>query len=610
MIDNIPFDRVTHFSLGGTEEQDKLGGRFSIFAPNLVEKAEFQAGGFSAIYGGENASMLNLEIREGNPEDRTIDGRIDVLGQEVNYSGPLGLARNSGLLFSIRHQDFTRILQLTGQGEFGSPRFLDAIGKATLDVSDRHKLSFLGILSTEAFDRNLEDILEADVVSATSREVINFDEDKALAAATWRTLITSGFVESALYYRSTVRNAVVGQAEPLQNDLSSLDVPGDFSVRDTHTIDDTESEIGLRSVWTQVLGKGASVRTGVDWTSTWFDNRRRLMTTDTLYVYDRSDRRPPGQQFVVVDPMDANSDFAENKNLFAAFTELSLASGRVSTNLGVRYEFSQFNGKNTISPRASASYELGSQTRLSLASGIYYQVPDFNVLVADPVNRELRNVRAIHVVGGLTRYFGNSLKFTAEGYAKRLKDLVVWNDRSSNVRSNVGEAWTSGIDLSLVKRLRRNFCGQVSYSFSRSRQDNSDGEGTFPSDFNQPHAFNVLGGYEFNKEWTLSAKWKYATGRPADTFVLHEDIFDDPDFTRFSKEIVKENGDRLPDFHTFNIRVDYRKQFSRFVPVSFVDVVNVYNYLNVNEARFLPLTGLEDERGFRILPTLGSKLEF
>ena len=37
LIDNIPFDRVTHFAGGSTEEQDKLGGRFSIFAPNLVE---------------------------------------------------------------------------------------------------------------------------------------------------------------------------------------------------------------------------------------------------------------------------------------------------------------------------------------------------------------------------------------------------------------------------------------------------------------------------------------------------------------------------------------------------------------------------------------------
>jgi hypothetical protein len=427
---------------------------------------------------------------------------------------------------------------------------------------------------------------------------------------TWGNLRDAGFVESAFYFRSTVRNVLVGRAEPLGSNLSALKDPGDFSSRDTRRIDDTESEFGVRSVWTSVFSKQASLRTGVDWTSTWFDNRLRMQGRYTLYVYDQSDRRAPNQKFVTVDPVDVDNDFKENKNLFSAFSELSLTSGRLSTNLGVRYEFSEFNGKSTVSPRVSASYDLGKQARLCLAGGVYYQVPDYRVLVVDPLNRELNNERAIHAVGSLTRYFGNSLKFTAEGYVKRLKDLVVWNDRSTFVRSNDGEAWTSGIDLSMVKRLRLKFYGQLNYSISHSRQDNNDGEGSFASDFNQPHVFNVLGGYEFNKEWTLSAKWKYATGRPADTYIVHRDVFDDQNFQRFAKETTRENGERLSNFHTFNIRLDYRKQFKRFALVNFIDVVNVYNYLNVNEARFLPLTGLEDERGFRILPTMGSKIEF
>ena len=49
LIDNIPFDKVSHFSGGSTEEQDKQGGRFSFFAPNLIEEAQFQVGGFSAV---------------------------------------------------------------------------------------------------------------------------------------------------------------------------------------------------------------------------------------------------------------------------------------------------------------------------------------------------------------------------------------------------------------------------------------------------------------------------------------------------------------------------------------------------------------------------------
>ena len=43
----------------------------------------------------------------------------------------------------------------------------------------------------------------------------------------------------------------------------------------------------------------------------------------------------------------------------------------------------------------------------------------------------------------------------------------------------------------------------------------------------------------------MAAKWRYATGRPTDVFIVHEDVFSDPDFRRFSKEITTNNADRL-----------------------------------------------------------------
>ena len=61
---------------------------------------------------------------------------------------------------------------------------------------------------------------------------------------------------------------------------------------------------------------------------------------------------------------------------------------------------------------------------------------------------------------------------------------------------------------------------------------------------------------------------------------------------------------------TFNIRFDSRRQIGRIALVSFLDVINLYNHLNVNEDRFLELTGKEDRRGFEILPTGGLKVEF
>ena len=110
LIDNIPFDKISHFNGGSTEEQNKQGGRFSIFAPNLIEEARFQAGGFSAQYGGKLASFLDIRLKEGNRQTPTVDGRFDITGWELNYDGPAYLHGGTSLVLSARHTDFERIL--------------------------------------------------------------------------------------------------------------------------------------------------------------------------------------------------------------------------------------------------------------------------------------------------------------------------------------------------------------------------------------------------------------------------------------------------------------------------------------------------------------------
>jgi hypothetical protein len=66
-VDGIPFDKVVHFdeSLGEQEEIDG-GGRYSIFAPNVIGAARFSPGGWRASEGGKNGSLLELELAEPN----------------------------------------------------------------------------------------------------------------------------------------------------------------------------------------------------------------------------------------------------------------------------------------------------------------------------------------------------------------------------------------------------------------------------------------------------------------------------------------------------------------------------------------------------------------
>lgn len=610
IVDNIPFDKVSHFN-GGSEEQEKQGGRFSIFVPNLIEEANFQAGGFSPAYGGKFSSYLDLKLKEGNPENLTFDARYDIIGWEFNYSGPTQIIDNSSMVLSARRSNFTQILNLTGQEEFGSPRFYDFIGKFTFNPNPSNKISVLAIYTPENFDRDAEDVFESDNFADT--DITDFEEQKYLAGLNWRILTSNkSFIQNAFYYRQTDRDGIVGRAYPIFRNGLAPQNRDDFSVIDRFQDKNNEFEYGLRSLFSYSPTSFLTINTGLEVNRTRFTVNRTLFGTDTLYVYDKNDfRSNPEEKFLVVDPKNFDINFQNEKSVASIFGEVSLRiSDRFTINPGIRFEYNEFNNKNYLSPRLSAKYQLGQNTSLNFATGLFYQNPELVLLTYAEENSNLSNEKAFHAIGGITHYLSNDLRLTVEGYYKDFNDLVVRPSRTNQLRTNQGSGWASGVDLSLVKRFVNNFYGQVNYSYSVSKRNDNNGEAEYNSDFNQPHIFNILVGYEFNKEWSVSAKWKYATGRPKDSYIIHSNIFGDEYSPRYSQEIIADNGDRLPDFHTLNIRVDYRKQFGRFALVSYLDVVNVYNHLNVNEERFQELTGEFDQRGFGILPTLGVKLEF
>lgn len=609
LVDNIPFGKLTHFD-GGNEEEQAQGGRFSVFAPGVVEEANFQGGGFDAQNGGKFSSLLDLTIREGNQKSFTLDARADVLGWELNYSGPTYLLNNTSLFLSARHQDFNRILELTDQKDNGSPRFTDIIAKTTTDISARHKLSFLAIFAPEWFDRKTKHVFESDDFAETS--LVRVREPKTLVGANWRFLTSkSSYWQNTFYYGKSNNHVDFGFATPLFLEQGGPQSPADITQRIYLHEDIVDTEYGWRTAFNYFPARNTTFLLGADLSRKEQDLTRRMDAADTLYTFDENDFRPnPSLKYIVRQPEFVNVDFDAGKLFLATYGQFSFkpVSG-VTVNLGLRHEFNEFNKDHYISPRGSINYFLNDRTRLSFASGLYTQEPEINDFTAAAQNLNLKNEKSLHTILGVTNYLRDDLKLTVEGYYKQFDDLLVEGDRANNISTNNGDGHAYGVDFILVKRFIDKFYGQVSYSYAVSKRNDNDGEGEYDSDFNQPNIFSIIGGYEFNKEWSLSAKWRYATGRPTDSFVVHNDIFGNPNFVRYSKEINENNGHRLPAFHTFNIRVDYRKQLGRIALVSFIDVVNLYSHLNVNEARFLYLTGGVDERGFEILPTMGLKLE-
>ena len=98
-------------------------------------------------------------------------------------------------------------------------------------------------------------------------------------------------------------------------------------------------------------------------------------------------------------------------------------------------------------------------------------------------------------------------------------------------------------------------------------------------------------------------------GRPTDAFLINEDVLGPGQPLRFSKELTNRNSERLEDYHSLNLRIDYRRPLGPVDLVAFVDIINVYGGPNTNSREFDPRRGINVEEEGDALPLIGLVFE-
>lgn len=143
-----------------------------------------------------------------------------------------------------------------------------------------------------------------------------------------------------------------------------------------------------------------------------------------------------------------------------------------------------------------------------------------------------------------------------------------------------------------------------------SKRDDHDGLREYNYVFNLPHVISVLASYKPNEQWIVSGKFRYASGRPTDKYIVHADVFGNPGYLRYAQEITGKNAERLAGFISLDLRADYKFQLKKMGCTAFFDVVNVLNRFNESSALFQPLTGKTYFLGLAVFPTFGMRIDF
>ena len=431
-MDNIPFEKVTHFD-DDRENVTQQGGRFSVFSPGLIDGAEFQGVGFPAKYGGKNASLLGLSVKEGNRDDFSLRGHYDLLGWEATYDGPVTGLRNTGVILSAREQDFKRIIEMIDEKSEGYPGFSDFIFKITSDINSRNKVSLLGIYAPENYDRDIDHVYESE--GLTDNQIVDQYSTKSLIGLNLRTLTSkSSFLTTTFYNTNSELDEKLGRiyTDPVTGQYPAKE--NAESREDYWNSKENETVVGMKSEFIKSFTNGSILSTGIE--SQWkdYDLNNTLNGVDTLYTYNTSDFRPdPQQNFLVLDPANINADYnKQNYNLSAYSQYKYQVTNKLTAIIGPRVEYSEINKDVNVSPRVSVRYRYNNKTALSAAAGVYYQEPAMLIVGAINSPHDLKSERSSQFILGLSRYIRNDLKFTVDTYYKYLDNLITKPDGGMN----------------------------------------------------------------------------------------------------------------------------------------------------------------------------------
>jgi len=588
-VDNIPVQDFTYF----TDKYDGTrGGRASILAPDIFERAEFSAGGFGVRYGDKMSSALDISLREANRE--RIQGVIFADSGTAGGSIDVPLGKRGSWLFSARRSYIDVALDVAGiaeQGIIGYPRTLDFTNKFIYDFTPHHKLSVSILNFFEDFEQ-------------TDEQAQNIDRrtDRFRMKRTSRRLIAGATLSSTFGAKTLAQTTL--WATGAHND-GAFFLP--FTSLLQRSRDLRDSQFGIKEEATSALTKNLQIAFGG---GIYFDQAN-------YSTFENSGR--------FFSPLEEEYNAAPRANRLNLDTKTSAyayaqATWRItpqfSVTPGVRLDHYGITRETLASPRLAARFNATSKIALTFATGIYRQPPSLFVLSLTPNNRNLKTQTATHFIGGIEWLLREDLRVRFEAYQKNYDDLVVQPLRptlgfaANGNYFNTGSGTAKGFEISTQKALNGFFSGQASYSFTRSRRKFTENGVAFPSDFERPHQLTLIGITRFYG-FSVAAKYRIASGLP---YTRRTPVRISLNPQVFIQRIASEddiNTLRLPNFASLDVRAEKRFNFKRWSFAPYIDYFNITNHNSVVQPNYefyrrTPQFLSENQR----LPIFGLRIEF
>jgi len=580
-LDNIEIPNINHYPMEGTS-----GGPIGLVNVDFIKDVDFSAGGFSAEYGDRLSSIMDLEFREGNRE--SFDAEIDLhfAGVGGTAEGPLAGGRGSWM-FAARRSYLDLLVDAIGTGV--APKYSDYQGKVVYDLSPSNRISLLGVSGVDFIEFKREDSQdEGNSVYGTHKGY------EYAVGANWRYLWSkNGYSNTSI---STLGTKYKG---------AFYETTTERQLTDQNTL---EEIVQLRNVNTYRINNSNSVQFGVEG-KLYLSDYNYWMAEYTNSIGDTTA------------PIQVNEKMDSPKGgVFVSYTLRPVAP--LSTTFGARYDYFDFNRHSHVAPRFAFSYRVSDRVTIHGASGIYFQNLPLGLLSQREEFHDLKDPQSIHYLLGFSHLMSQNTKLTVEGYYKDYRNFPVDPEQPGlfvadelvyrgffgvkEALRDDGVARSYGVEVTVQKKLVEGVYGLLSGAISKAEYKSADGIWR-DRVFDNGLLCSAEGGYKPNDAWEFSMRWIYAGGAPYTPL----DIEASKAINRSVLDRNRINEERYPAYHSLNVRVDRRFNFSQSNLIVFLSVWNAYNRENIAGYYWNEIDREQDVmHQWSMLPVFGMEFEF
>lgn len=573
-VDGTTIPNVYHF-----------GGIRSVLPTGMIDSLEFYPGNFSPYYSWVTGGIVDLDVKKLKP--KRTGGYVDLNLLDGGFYLEIPLGDKAAVALSARRSWIDVIVNAVLPSDLPVnslqlPRYYDYQLLASYRPAPAHDLRLFVFGSDDRFE-----IITKNGGAAGSIAVGN---QVQWATSFWRGLATYKYVPNN-HFENTFR---ISQGRDIQN-IEFFNFILDETVDITHVRDTARYEWSKRLALTVGLDGGYGRVSGL-WNVPY----------------------PPqeGQTFDQINTQNVLREQLSGANFYigGAFAELELKPLPGWLVLpGLRVDYFTQNSQLTAAPRFTSRYDLSKQLTLKGGVGFFYQPPDISQTDKVFGTPGLKCEYAIHYSAGAEWKPFKHILFDLTGFYKDMRDMPsttpasLAGDKSAPRYDNNGKGRAYGLEFVAKHDLTKKFTGWIAYTLMRSERMDSGADTWRLFEYDQTHILTLVGTYQLPRNWQIGGRFRYVTGDP--TTPVTGSVFDSS-LDQYKPIYSAKYSSRVPAFHQLDIRLDKTWIYNKWIFTAYVDMQNVYNRSNPEEAQYnYNYQKTSYVNGFPIYPIIGLRGE-